>query len=70
VYPIPYDVLRVGITLVVTAVLYGGVMMLPTDDTTQLIARTAALPVYALLLVSTRVLGASTIRTLLRLVKR
>lgn len=70
VYPIPYDVLRVGLTLVITAVIYGGIMMLPSDDTTQLIARSAALPVYALLLVSTRVLGASTIRTLLRLVKR
>ncbi|HLP27305.1 MAG TPA: oligosaccharide flippase family protein [Candidatus Didemnitutus sp.] len=70
VYPVHYDLIRVGLILAITATIYGVVMMLPTDNTTQLLARAAALPIYLLLLVVTRVLGASTIRTLLRLVKR
>ncbi|MBC8125239.1 MAG: polysaccharide biosynthesis C-terminal domain-containing protein [Candidatus Kapabacteria bacterium] len=70
VYPVPYDLLRVGATLVITSAVYGAVKMMPSDQPTQIVACVAALPVYMLLLFATRVLGPSTLRTLLRLVKR
>ncbi len=70
VYPVPYDLLRVGATIVITAAVYSAVNMMPNDPTTQLAACLAALPIYLLLLFVTRILGTSTLRTLLRMVKR
>jgi len=70
IYPMRYDWWKIGITVVITAAIYATVIMLPEDPTVKIVACCAALPVYALLLLVTRVLGTSTLRTLAGLVKR
>lgn len=70
VYPMSYDIPRVLTTIAMAGIVYGGVLVLPLQGPAALVVRLAAVPVYLLLLVATRVLGTSTLRTLLSLVKR
>lgn len=70
VYPVPYDMVRVGATLLITAGVYAASVVLPYDETTRIIAAIAALPVYIGLIFATRILDVSMLRTLLLSVKR
>ncbi|MCX6140791.1 MAG: lipopolysaccharide biosynthesis protein [Candidatus Kapabacteria bacterium] len=70
VYPMPYDMLRVGATLLITGGIYAAAIMLPYDETSRVVAVASAIPAYFLLMFATRILGLSTLRTLIKSVKR
>lgn len=65
IYPIRYDVVRVAAAVGVAGAIYAAVLTLPSDDTTQIVARSLAVPVYVGLLVMLRVVAMSTIRSLM-----
>jgi O-antigen/teichoic acid export membrane protein len=70
IYPICYDLRRVAITVIVTALIYLGVLMIPLDHALRLPAELLALPVYVGTLAATGVVGRSMIHTLFSLVRR
>lgn len=65
VYPVRYDLRRIGLTMVVTGVIYGISLVTPS-----LVVVVLALPAYVVLLLATRVIERSTLQTLIRLVRR
>ena len=65
IYPIRYDVVRVATAVGVAGAIYAAVLTLPSDDTTQIVARSLAVPVYVGLLLMLRVVAMSTIRSLM-----
>jgi len=70
VYPMRYDLLRILATMAVTGLLYFVVMLIPDESSYRLYAVVAALPLYVLFLIAFRVLGTSSLRTLLSMVRR
>lgn len=70
IYPMRYDWWKIGITVMITGAIYATVILLPEDPTLKIVACCLALPVYAVLLLVTRVLGTSILRTLAQLLKR
>lgn len=70
VYPVRYDVLRVSTAVAIAAAIYLGIMMLPSDDTLQIVVRLLSIPAYIALLLITKVIGTSTLRTLTTLLRR
>jgi hypothetical protein len=70
IYPICYDLRRVATTVIATAVVYVGVLMIPVDNAWRIPAELLALPVYVGALAATGVVGTSMIQTLFSLVRR
>jgi O-antigen/teichoic acid export membrane protein len=70
IYPICYDLRRVVTTVLATAVVYVGVMMIPADHAWRIPAELLALPVYVGTLAATGVVGTSMMQTLFSLVRR
>lgn len=70
IYPIHYDLRRISAAVLATAVIYAGVMMIPTDHAFRVAAELLALPVYLGTLAITGVVGTSMIQTLFSLVRR
>ena len=70
VYPISYDIKRIGITVIVTGAIYAGIQMVTPDTSLRLWMSILAIPAYVGLLMAFRVIGTSTFRTLTALVKR
>jgi len=70
VYPVSYDLVRLLTAMAVAATVYLVGMLTPEHSTMRLVAAICALPVYGLLLILTRVIGASTLRTLTSLIRR
>lgn len=65
IYPIRYDVVRVGTAVVLAGVIYAAVHALPSDTAVQIIARLLAIPLYLVILMAIGVVGVSTLRSML-----
>ncbi len=70
VYPMSYDIPRILAAVACAAAIYAGILAMPLEGTPALILRVAAVPIYVGVLIITRVLAPSTLRTMLSLVKR
>ncbi len=70
VYPISYDLKRILTAVAITGTVYLVGTLAPEHSTMRMIAAISALPAYGLLLLLTRVIGASTLRTLTSLIRR
>ncbi len=70
VYPMHYDLKRIVTAIAVTGTIYLLALLTPVDSTARLLVSLSALPAYLLLLLATRVVGTSTLKTLTSLVRR
>ena len=70
VYPMHYDLKRILTAIAVTGTIYLIAMLTPDGSTARLLVSLSALPAYLLLLLATRVVGTSTLKTLTSLVRR
>ena len=70
IYPIAYDLRRVAATVIATALIYAGVMVIPVDHALRIPAELLALPIYLGTLALTGVVGTSMMQTLIKLVRR
>jgi len=70
VYPMRYDLNRILTTIAVTGTMYLGVQLTAPESTPRLVASLLVLPTFFMLLIVTRVVGLSTLKTLTSLIKR
>ncbi|MBU3740929.1 MAG: hypothetical protein FGM24_01440 [Candidatus Kapabacteria bacterium] len=65
IYPVRYDVVRVGAAVACAGIIYAVVHALPPHDTIQIAARLVAIPLYLVVLMAVGVIGVSTLRSML-----
>ena len=70
VYPMRYDLVRIAATMAVTAAIYFAAVQLEPQSPWQKWFVIAALPLYIAILMLLRVIGTSTLRTLMSLIRR
>jgi len=70
VYPMHYDLKRIMTAIAITGTIYLGALLTTEGSTARLLVSLAALPAYLLLLLATRVVGTSTLKTLTSLIRR
>ena len=70
VYPMHYDLKRIMTACAITGTIYLGALLTTEGTTARLLVSLAALPAYLLLLLATRVVGTSTLKTLTALIRR
>ena len=70
VYPMRYDINRIMTTIAITGTIYLVALLTDEGTTARLLVALFALPAYLLLLLATRVVGTSTLKTLTSLIRR